>query len=152
MNQSAVITSIVILFCVTNSQGRLSTRCYVCRSIGDLGDCKDPFSFNDTSIKDLPGNPVSVTPCPSGWCRKQSEGIRGPADEYGSATDRSCLSQAPNDGEERCAEVKIRNKVSRLCLCRGDLCNTAYSLQSNIISIIMVTAVTTTAYLVRSIL
>ncbi|OXA53232.1 uncharacterized protein LOC110851410 [Folsomia candida] len=127
MNLSAVITSIVILFCLAVCEGRLSTRCYVCRSRGELGDCKDPFSFNDTSIKDLPGFPVSVTPCPSGWCRKQTEGIRGPADEYGSATDRSCLSQAPNDGEERCAEVKIRNKVSRLCLCRGDLCNMAPS-------------------------
>lgn len=61
-------------------ESRLSTRCYACRSRGDLGDCRDPFSFNDTSIKELPGTPVSVTPCPSGWCRKQTEGIRGPAD------------------------------------------------------------------------
>jgi len=124
----ALVIAIVLLYLIGLSTGRLSTRCFVCRSRGDLGDCRDPFNYNDTSIKDLPGNPLSVTPCSSGWCHKQTEGIRGPADEYGSATERFCMSQAPSDGEERCAEVKIRNKISLLCFCRGDLCNTSSNL------------------------
>jgi len=50
--------------------------------------------------------------------------------DYGAATERACLPQSPPDGEERCAEVNIRNKITLLCVCRGDLCNSAQSLQS----------------------
>jgi len=131
MNRWIVISVAVILFFAKLSSGKISTRCFVCRSRGELGDCKDPFSNNATSIKSLPGNPVSVTSCPSGWCRKQMEGIRGPGDDYGAATERACLPLSPPDDEERCAEVTIRNKITLLCICRGDLCNSAQSLQSN---------------------
>jgi len=58
----------------------LSSRCFQCRSRGELGDCRDHFPYNETSVRSLAGEPISVTPCPSGWCSKQVEGIRGPPD------------------------------------------------------------------------
>ncbi|CAL8104897.1 unnamed protein product [Orchesella dallaii] len=130
MHRMLVICVTVILVLVTIASGKISTRCYACRSRGEQGDCKDPFTNNATSIKELAGNPISVTSCPSGWCRKQMEGVRGPGDDYGAATERACLPLSPPDGEERCAEVNIRNKITLLCVCRGDLCNSAQSLQS----------------------
>jgi len=125
------LTLLLCLFVVVS--GKISTRCFVCRSRGELGDCKDPFANNSTSIQELPGKPVTVTSCASGWCRKQMEGIRGPGDDFGAATERACLPMSPPDGEERCAEVRIRNKVTLLCVCRGDLCNSSMSLRPNFI-------------------
>lgn len=50
----------------------LLRRCYQCRSRGELGSCKDPFSFNATDVEMEPG--VSAIPCASGWCGKVIEG------------------------------------------------------------------------------
>lgn len=71
----AVVTAVISL-----ATGKIATRCYTCRSRGDLGDCKDPFANNQTLVGELPGKPVHTTSCPSGWCRKQVEGVRGPGD------------------------------------------------------------------------
>jgi len=98
-------------------------QCFTCRSRGELGDCRDPFPFNATTGIGQPG--LKLVPCPSGWCGKTIEGVRGPPDDFGTATERTCLSQAPPDGEERCAELRINNKASLLCVCRGSLCNSA---------------------------
>jgi len=62
--------------------------------------------------------------------------------DFGSATERACMVHAPSDGEERCAEVKLMNKPTLMCWCRGDLCNTASPLGSNtLVSIALITSV-----------
>jgi len=43
-------------------------RCVSCRSRGELGSCKDPFTMNSTQIAFEKG--VDVVPCVSGWCGK----------------------------------------------------------------------------------
>lgn len=43
-------------------------RCVSCRSRGELGSCKDPFTMNTTAIKMEKG--VETIPCVSGWCGK----------------------------------------------------------------------------------
>lgn len=50
----------------------LLRRCYQCRSRGELGSCKDPFTFNATDVDNEPG--LSAIPCASGWCGKVIEG------------------------------------------------------------------------------
>lgn len=50
----------------------LLRRCYQCRSRGELGSCKDPFTFNATDVDSEPG--LSAIPCASGWCGKVIEG------------------------------------------------------------------------------
>jgi hypothetical protein len=46
-------------------------RCFVCRSRGELGSCKDPFTVNVTHIELEKG--VEAIPCASGWCGKMLE-------------------------------------------------------------------------------
>lgn len=75
--ETVLILGVTLIATVT---GKIATRCYACRSRGELGDCKDPFANNSTSVGELPGKPVQVTSCTSGWCRKQTEGVRGPGD------------------------------------------------------------------------
>ncbi|GFG31994.1 hypothetical protein Cfor_04269, partial [Coptotermes formosanus] len=50
----------------------LLRRCYSCRSRGDLGTCKDPFTLNLTLAEQERG--VEAVPCASGWCGKFLEG------------------------------------------------------------------------------
>lgn len=50
----------------------LLRRCFTCRSRGDLGSCKDPFTFNSTQAEQEHG--VKAVPCASGWCGKSLEG------------------------------------------------------------------------------
>lgn len=127
----------------------LSRRCFECRSRGVMGDCKDPFASNETTIGSIA---VKTTPCPSGWCSKYVEGITGPPDgnyshltlswehslkkwsckkclissaEFGTATQRECMVFPPTDGEERCAVIPRNNKKTYACFCQGDLCNAA---------------------------
>ena len=50
----------------------LLRRCYSCRSRGELGSCKDPFTFNATDVESEPG--LTAIPCASGWCGKVIEG------------------------------------------------------------------------------
>lgn len=47
-------------------------RCFVCRSRGELGDCKDPFLFNATTAES--NRAVDAQPCAAGWCAKIIEG------------------------------------------------------------------------------
>lgn len=46
----------------------LIKRCFVCRSRGELGSCKDPFTTNATQVEHEKG--VEAVPCASGWCGK----------------------------------------------------------------------------------
>ncbi|XP_001605396.1 uncharacterized protein LOC100118576 [Nasonia vitripennis] len=98
--------------------------CYVCRSRGDLGTCKDPFprDLNATQASKLKG--VEIVPCASGWCSKiiESQNLNN---EYGVATERLCLQRGVDDNEERCAFTKYNNKIIYMCFCNGDLCNSA---------------------------
>lgn len=102
-------------------------RCFTCRSRGALGDCRDPFTLNSTTF-DGQANPkpsIEAVPCASGWCAKIIE------DDYGdsiAATERSCMTRPPTDNEERCSETIFENHRDRkvfLCMCYGDLCNSA---------------------------
>jgi len=118
----------------------ITTRCFLCNSRGQLGDCKDPFTHNSTSFKGLHGNPVTVSPCSSGWCRKQMEIVIGP-NKHGVSTERQCLQIPPPDNEERCAKVTIQNKPTLLCFCRGDLCNSAQRLGQSATALIAISVI-----------
>lgn len=54
----------------------ISRQCFSCRSRGEKGFCKDSFPYNETTSVGQPG--IKIVPCPSGWCSKVIEGIRGP--------------------------------------------------------------------------
>ncbi|CAM1295944.1 Uncharacterised protein g1421 [Pycnogonum litorale] len=98
-------------------------RCWKCRSRGTLGDCKDTFRYNETTVAEI--RAVEPTPCASGWCGKI---IEGEQDDYGLATERMCLQRPPNDLEERCSETKWQRRKVFMCMCKGDLCNEARKL------------------------
>lgn len=57
-----------------------------CRSRGELGSCKDPFTMNSTAIEMEKG--VDAVPCASGWCGKiiERQGINN-----GTYTINACL-------------------------------------------------------------
>ncbi|XP_011872606.1 PREDICTED: uncharacterized protein LOC105564671 [Vollenhovia emeryi] len=95
-------------------------RCVSCRSRGDLGSCKDPFTMNSTQIAVEKG--IDAVPCVSGWCGKiiESQNLNN---EYGTATQRLCFQRGPDDNEERCAYTVWNYKKVYMCLCYGDLCN-----------------------------
>ncbi|XP_014474495.1 PREDICTED: uncharacterized protein LOC106744334 [Dinoponera quadriceps] len=97
-------------------------RCVSCRSRGELGSCKDPFTMNSTQIALEKG--VEALPCVSGWCGKiiESQNLNN---EYGTATQRLCFQRGPDDNEERCAYTVWNYKKVYMCLCYGDLCNGA---------------------------
>ncbi|XP_057333688.1 uncharacterized protein LOC130672917 [Microplitis mediator] len=111
----------------------LLRRCVNCRSRGELGSCKDPFTTNITLIEKEHG--VEAIPCASGWCGKiiESPNLNN---EYGTATQRMCLQRGPDDGEERCAYTMKNYKNVYMCFCRGDLCNSSTTVTPNIICII----------------
>ncbi|XP_053972634.1 uncharacterized protein LOC128887527 [Hylaeus anthracinus] len=115
----AAVLAILCLIPVERATGILR-RCVNCRSRGDLGSCKDPFTMNSTEIEMEKG--VDAVPCASGWCGKiiESHGINN---EYGTATQRLCFQRGPDDGEERCAYTMWNYKKVYMCLCYGDLCN-----------------------------
>ncbi|XP_034946748.1 uncharacterized protein rtv [Chelonus insularis] len=100
-------------------------RCVSCRSRGELGSCKDPFTMNSTQIDSEHG--VEARVCGSGWCSKiiESPNLNN---EYGEATERKCLQRGPDDDEERCAYTMINNLKVYMCFCKGDLCNHTDSL------------------------
>lgn len=124
----------------------LLRRCYQCRSRGELGSCKDPFSFNATDVEMEPG--VSAIPCASGWCGKVIEGggtyaLDGkklrwliyayphshhspyPHPDYDLALQRMCVQRGPDDNMDRCADTIYNHKKVFMCFCQGDLCNAA---------------------------
>lgn len=45
-------------------------RCFMCRSRGELGSCKDPFTVNVTLVENKQEIGVETVPCASGWCGK----------------------------------------------------------------------------------
>jgi len=106
--------------------GQSHKRCYSCRSRGKLGDCRDEFVLNETSILNTG---VSLAPCPSGWCFKIIEGKKG-GEDHDLATERSCMSGAPPDQRERCGEASIGAKKVFTCFCKGNLCNAAIGISS----------------------
>lgn len=129
-----ILTSFVVICVLTffASQKAVEARykrCFTCRSRGALGDCRDPFASNST-IFDGQTNikpSIEATPCASGWCAKTIE------DNFADsliATERSCMTRPPTDNEERCSETIFENHKDRkvfLCMCYGDLCNSATS-------------------------
>ncbi|EDW04389.1 GH11769 [Drosophila grimshawi] len=108
-----------------NSVGQsLLRRCYQCRSRGELGSCKDPFTFNATDVDKEPG--LTAIPCASGWCGKVIEGGGTYAlDDYDLAIQRMCVQRGPDDNMDRCADTIYNYKKVYMCFCQGDLCNGA---------------------------
>lgn len=45
-------------------------RCFVCRSRGEMGSCKDPFTENVTLVENKQAIGIETIPCASGWCGK----------------------------------------------------------------------------------
>ncbi|KAK8775165.1 hypothetical protein V5799_031492 [Amblyomma americanum] len=103
-----------------DTEGRTSY-CFVCRSRGQLGDCRDPFPYNETTVEGVRG--VEASPCASKWCGKL---VEGRDDDFDLATERMCLQRPPDDLEERCAETLYQNRRVYMCFCRGDVCNGAH--------------------------
>lgn len=126
------IIILVILICQTLVEARFK-RCFVCRSRGALGDCKDPFILNSTTFDGQMNtkSALEAVPCASGWCAKIIE------DDFGdsiAATERSCMTRPPTDNEERCSETIFENHRDRkvfLCMCYGDLCNASTSVTNS---------------------
>ncbi|XP_071035298.1 UPAR/Ly6 domain-containing protein rtv [Parasteatoda tepidariorum] len=101
--------------------GNKIKRCFTCRSRGDLGDCKDPFIHNASSVDNIRG--IEVPPCASGWCAKI---VEGSGSDYAVATERMCLQRPPRDEQQRCAPTLFLGRRVLMCFCRGDLCNTSF--------------------------
>lgn len=124
-NKFVIHTSwfLVFLLFLDISNGLLR-RCYQCRSRGELGSCKDPYTFNATDAENEPG--ISVIPCASGWCGKLIEGGGTYAvDDYDMAHQRMCVQRGPDDSEDRCAYTVYNYKKVYMCFCQGDLCNSS---------------------------
>ncbi|TDG41950.1 hypothetical protein AWZ03_011639 [Drosophila navojoa] len=125
--QSSVFILTVIFAIITSNAPQIDAllrRCYQCRSRGELGSCKDPFTFNATDVDNEPG--LSAIPCASGWCGKVIEG-GGPyaLDDYDLAIQRMCVQRGPDDNMDRCADTIYNYKKVYMCFCQGDLCNGA---------------------------
>ncbi|XP_021961621.1 uncharacterized protein LOC110857316 [Folsomia candida] len=125
--KSVILILIFTLGLISTSESRWSTTsCYVCRSNEHCGDPFRNSPTNEDRISLL--DPVTVSYCPSGWCSKQIEGIRGKFeddDEPDPVTDRFCLGKAPPHDKEGCVEMEISRKIWLLCHCKGNLCNKA---------------------------
>ncbi|XP_063986452.1 uncharacterized protein Rtv [Diachasmimorpha longicaudata] len=126
MENKRIFCTLVVLSCLGISVNGALRRCVDCRSRGEGGSCKDPFTMNATMIESEPG--VDVVPCASGWCGKviESPNLNN---EYGTATQRMCLQRGPDDGEERCAYTIKNYKKVWMCFCNGDMCNNANSIK-----------------------
>ncbi|ERL91940.1 hypothetical protein D910_09263, partial [Dendroctonus ponderosae] len=98
-------------------------RCFMCRSRGELGSCKDPFVANVTLVENKQEIGIETVPCASGWCGKIVESENAAKEEYGVATQRICLQRGPSDSEDRCAYTKWNYRKVLMCFCKGDLCN-----------------------------
>ncbi|XP_072386868.1 UPAR/Ly6 domain-containing protein rtv-like [Diabrotica undecimpunctata] len=108
-------------------------RCFMCRSRGELGSCKDDFNVNVTLVENKQEIGIETVPCASGWCGKIVESEDAAKEEYGVATQRICLQRGPSDSEDRCAYTKWNYKRVLMCFCRGDLCNSSTKLGINYI-------------------
>ena len=128
-------------------------RCYTCRSRGEKGDCRDTFIRPTPpppgldSEEDAPYQPVvDETPCATGWCAKIIEGVGVDSiisEDYGIATERQCMTRAPSDNKERCAYVVYRGKQVFMCFCKGDLCNSATSINFSFTILAMIVSAAT---------
>ncbi|XP_004518788.1 uncharacterized protein LOC101454373 [Ceratitis capitata] len=135
MYTKLLVTSLLLLYAQISNG--LLRRCYQCRSRGDLGSCKDPFTFNATDVESEPG--VSAVPCASGWCGKVIEGGGAYAtDDYDQAIQRMCVQRGPDDNQDRCANTVYNYKKVYMCFCQGDLCNTGSYTSGNLLRFIMV--------------
>ncbi|EDW45798.1 protein quiver [Drosophila sechellia] len=122
------LLAVIFLISLVSIDGLLR-RCYQCRSRGELGSCKDPFTFNATDVEQEPG--VAAIPCASGWCGKVIEGGGTYAiDDYDLAIQRMCVQRGPDDNMDRCADTIYNYKKVYMCFCQGDLCNGARSWSS----------------------
>ncbi|XP_014280669.1 UPAR/Ly6 domain-containing protein rtv [Halyomorpha halys] len=138
----------VIFICLLDiSQGSF-TKCFKCRSRGELGSCKDPFQYNNASALEVVQG-VEAVPCTSGWCAKiLDRGTNSFKDEeYGSATERVCLQRGPADNEERCAPTLWNHEKVFMCFCEGDLCNGSERISYG--SVILVTLAPMLQYYLR---
>ncbi|EEC05692.1 hypothetical protein IscW_ISCW004015 [Ixodes scapularis] len=66
------VLMLAVILLPTIVHGRRTSHCYTCRSRGQLGDCRDPFPYNETTADGVRG--VDATPCASKWCGKLIEG------------------------------------------------------------------------------
>lgn len=132
---STLLLSLLLLLCHNSNnqiEAQLNQRCFICRSRGPLGDCRDPFSVNSTTFDPRTNTKPSIeaVPCNSGWCAKIIENDFG---DSIAATERLCMTRPPTDNEERCSETIFENHKDRkvfLCMCYGDLCNAAPSISN----------------------
>jgi len=131
LKATASLSLLVLLaMCVCPSLGHRYQRCFNCRSRGELGDCKDPFylTANSTSVAGN-RNQVKALPCSSGWCKKfvVDPDHSGREGDKNYVVDRGCLGGGPDDGKGRCFEVNSYHgsPPGYLCICKGDLCNSA---------------------------
>ena len=73
-----------------------------------------------------------MLPCSSGWCKKFVGGNR---DELKSDQaiehERGCLTRGPPDNKPRC----FPHEFGLMCICKGDLCNKAVSINNNYINL-----------------
>ena len=55
-------------------------RCFTCRSRGDRGDCRDPFTPPDTeeNRRQSVNTAVDEVPCSTGWCSKVGTAVLHP--------------------------------------------------------------------------
>ncbi|XP_005185886.1 uncharacterized protein LOC101892114 [Musca domestica] len=124
---SVQLTVIIIVLSLFHSSDALLRRCFQCRSRGELGSCKDPFTFNATDVEKESG--VTAIPCASGWCGKVIEGGGTYAvDDYDQAIQRMCVQRGPDDNQDRCANTIYNYKKVYMCFCQGDLCNGSESI------------------------
>jgi len=127
-----VLTNVLISLQVISEVEARVKRCYVCRSRGPLGDCRDAFELNTTTVEE---SAVEAQPCASGWCGKSIEGED--EGQHLMATERMCLQRPPSDQKERCAQTFYGNKKKTffMCFCRGDLCNAGQPLHPTYLSV-----------------
>ncbi|XP_044748733.1 uncharacterized protein LOC123309605 [Coccinella septempunctata] len=131
MKCKGIILFIVFVSSFPNFTNAAFKRCFVCRSRGDLGTCKDKFTVNGTIAITVKG--VTAVPCASGWCGKilETENQALKEEEYGIATQRLCLQRGPSDSEDRCAYTKWNYRNVLMCFCKGDLCNSSSKININ---------------------
>ncbi|GAU98164.1 hypothetical protein RvY_09344 [Ramazzottius varieornatus] len=135
MKRTHLWVSLWVFICSGNTLlSRAETQhCYVCKSRGDRGDCKDPFN-TDTGKS-------NIQPCFTGWCIKTTD-----TDENFPSTERTCMPNPPDDNIGRCTTATVGQvdfpKKVYTCYCKGNLCNasprtTQFSSTSHLLSLFL---------------